>query len=48
MLSELRPYRRRLAVMVILAALAGVALGELVPGRRAAPTKTLTTTTSQR
>jgi len=37
MLSELRPYRRRLTVLVILAALAGVALGELTPAHRAAP-----------
>jgi hypothetical protein len=37
MLRELRPYRRRLTILVVLAALAGVAFGELVPAHRAAP-----------
>jgi hypothetical protein len=34
MLSGLRPYRRRLIVLVVLAALAGAAVGELAPARR--------------
>jgi hypothetical protein len=38
-LSQLRPYRRRLALLVILAALAGVALGELAPARPGATAK---------
>jgi hypothetical protein len=38
--AELRPYRRRLAVLVTLAALAGVALGELAPAHRAPPPAT--------
>ncbi|MDQ6805075.1 MAG: hypothetical protein M3065_08915 [Actinomycetota bacterium] len=45
MLSQLRPYRRRLAVLVILAAAAGVALGELAPARRDSSAKVSTTTT---
>jgi hypothetical protein len=32
MLNELRPYRRRLVILVVLAALAGALLGELAPG----------------
>jgi hypothetical protein len=36
-LSQLRPYRRRLAVLVILAAAAGAVLGELTPAPRGAP-----------
>jgi len=48
MLSQLRPYRRRLIVLVVLAALAGVAAGELAPARRTpAPAKTSTVTTHQ-
>ncbi|HWF74346.1 MAG TPA: hypothetical protein VG186_13445 [Solirubrobacteraceae bacterium] len=48
MWHELRPYRRRLAVLVILAAVAGIALGELAPGRPAPAAKVSTTTTGQR
>ena len=43
MLSELRPYRRRLTVLVVLAAIGGAAVGELVPRRGATSTKTPTT-----
>jgi hypothetical protein len=42
-LSALRPYRRRLILLVILAALAGGALGELVPARHGHSMKTSTT-----
>ena len=42
MLSELRPYRRRLIVLVILAALAGAAVAEL-----STPAKTATATSGQ-
>jgi hypothetical protein len=41
MLSGLRPYRRRLILLVVLAALAGAAVGELAPARKdMASTKT--------
>jgi hypothetical protein len=42
-LSALRPYRRRLILLVIVAALAGAALGELAPARKGASTTTSTT-----
>jgi hypothetical protein len=38
-LSELRPYRRRLIILVVLAAIAGVAVGELAPAGPASSTK---------
>jgi len=41
-LSQLRPYRRRLVVLVILAALAGAAVGEFAPAHRGTPAKTTT------
>jgi hypothetical protein len=43
-LSALRPYRRRLALLVILAAAAGAALGELAPAHRGTSAKSSTTT----
>jgi hypothetical protein len=43
-LSELRPYRRRLIVLVVLAALGGALVGELAPRRSADSTKTKTVT----
>jgi hypothetical protein len=47
-LRQLRPYRRRLALLVIVAALAGAALGELAPARPGTAAKSSTAHHSRR